>query len=216
MRSRIWRSSARVGYPGLQHEAVDLGLGQGVGPLLLDGVLGGEHEERVGQRVRDLAERHLPLLHRLEERRLDLGGGAVDLVGEEEIGEDRAPPRHELAGPLLEDHRPHEVGGKQVGGELDARELQVEGLAQRLHGEGLGEAGDALDQQVAAAEQRHHHALDEGLLPDDDLADLVDRGLDLERLLANGLVELDDVDLGLCHCPFPKNPFARGRTVPQR
>ena len=70
----------------LEHEAVHLRLGQRVGALLLDGVLGGEDEERVGQRVALAADRGLPLLHRLEHRRLGLGAGAVDLVEQHEVG----------------------------------------------------------------------------------------------------------------------------------
>jgi hypothetical protein len=35
-------------------------------------------------------DRDLALLHRLEQRRLRLGGGAVDLVGQQEVGEDGA------------------------------------------------------------------------------------------------------------------------------
>ena len=41
---------ARVAERGLQEEAVELRLGQRERPLLLDRVLGGEQEERVGQR----------------------------------------------------------------------------------------------------------------------------------------------------------------------
>src|SRR3712207_7960962 len=46
-------------------------LGELVGALGLDRVLRGQHEERVGQRVRRAADRHLALLHGLEQRRLD-------------------------------------------------------------------------------------------------------------------------------------------------
>jgi thioredoxin reductase (NADPH) len=157
--------------------------------------------------VGDVTQRDLPLLHRLEERRLDLGRGPVDLVGEEEVREHRALAGDELPGLLLVDHGPDQVGGQQVGRELDAGEAQVQHLAQRLHGQGLGEAGDPLDQQMATAEEGHHHPLDQGLLADDDLADLVDRGLDLEGLLADGLVELGDVDLG-------HGSLLRGRAFP--
>ena len=44
-----------------------------------------------------LADRHLPLLHDLEQRGLDLRGRAVDLVGEQEVAEDRAELHVELA-----------------------------------------------------------------------------------------------------------------------
>jgi hypothetical protein len=38
---------------------------------------------------------HLLLLHRLEQRRLRLGGRAVDLVAEDDVGEDRPLAQHE-------------------------------------------------------------------------------------------------------------------------
>ena len=72
----------------LQHEAVDLGLGQRISALLFERVLSGENEKRIGQPIGDIAERDLALLHGFEQRALDLGRRAVDLVGEHEIGED--------------------------------------------------------------------------------------------------------------------------------
>ena len=65
----------------LQHEAVDLRLGQRVGPFGLDRVLRRHHEERIRNRVARVPDCDLPLLHHLEQSRLDLGRRAVDLVG---------------------------------------------------------------------------------------------------------------------------------------
>ena len=68
------------------------------------------------------------LLHRLEQRRLRLGRGAVDLVGEHDVGEDRA--RLELETPCAPRSssamivRADDVGRHQVGRELDARKRQ--------------------------------------------------------------------------------------------
>jgi hypothetical protein len=83
----------RIADAELEHEAVDLRLRQRIGALLLDRVLRGEHEERPRQRERLAAQRDLMLLHRLEQRRLDLGRRAVDLVGQHDVGEDRAAAR---------------------------------------------------------------------------------------------------------------------------
>ena len=74
----------------LHQEAVALRLGQRVHALLLDRVLGGEHQERLWDGEGLAADAHLVLGHDLEQRRLHLGGGPVDLVGEHEVGEDRA------------------------------------------------------------------------------------------------------------------------------
>ena len=47
----------RVLHEHLEHEAVLLGLGQRIGPFLLDRVLRGQDEERVGELVADAARR---------------------------------------------------------------------------------------------------------------------------------------------------------------
>ena len=71
-------------------EAVELGLGQGIGALELDRVLRRDHHERRRQRVGVPVDRDLALLHRLEQRRLRLRRRAVDLVGEHDVREHRA------------------------------------------------------------------------------------------------------------------------------
>ena len=151
----------------LQHEAVDLGLGEGVGAFLLDGVLGGEDEEGVGEGVGFLADGDLALLHGFEERGLDLRGGAVDFVGEDDVGEDGAFAGGEVAGLGVVDEGSDEVGGEEVGGELDAREVGAEGLGEGLDGQGLGQTGDAFEEQVAVGEEAHEEAFEEGALADD-------------------------------------------------
>ena len=95
MRSRIWRSSSlrRVADADLEHEAVELGFGQRIGAFLLDRVLRGQDEEGLGQLVGRVADGDLPFLHGFEQGALHLGRGAVDFVGEDEVGEDRAQLR---------------------------------------------------------------------------------------------------------------------------
>ena len=115
----------------MHEEAVHLRLGQRVGALLLDGVLGRhDHEER-RQLVGRARHGDLPLLHGLEQRRLDLGRRAVDLVGQHDVGEDRPRLEDEAFGRLLaEVHlRAGDVGRQQVGGELDPAEVRLQVLA---------------------------------------------------------------------------------------
>ena len=83
----------------LQQKAIELGLRQRERPLELDGVHGREDREDLGKLMRDAVERDATLLHALEERGLGLGGGAIDLVGEQEVGEDR--PLGEPEGAVL-------------------------------------------------------------------------------------------------------------------
>jgi hypothetical protein len=79
----------------MKRSSCDSGSGKGAREVLR--VLRGDDEERVGQRRGDAVDRDLPLVHRLEQRRLRARARAVDLVGEEDVGEDRALPEDELA-----------------------------------------------------------------------------------------------------------------------
>ena len=96
------------------------------------------------------SDRDLPLLHRLEQRALHLRGRPVDLVGQDEVREDRPERDLELAELLVEDPRPDDVRGDEVGRELDALELSADRLRERLHRHRLREPGNALDEEVPA------------------------------------------------------------------
>ena len=112
--------SLRVADVGAEEKAVELRFRQGEGPFQLDRVLGGDDQEWARQRMGLAFDRDLPLFHRFQQRRLGTWTGAVDLVGQHHVGEDRARVKLELAGALAEDQRAADVGGKQVGRELDA------------------------------------------------------------------------------------------------
>ena len=79
----------RVADRHLHREAVELGLGQRVGALVLDGILGRDHEEGPIELIALAVDRDLRLLHRLEQCGLRLRRGTVDLVDEQHVGEDR-------------------------------------------------------------------------------------------------------------------------------
>ena len=83
-------ADGRIVDDDLHQEAVELRLGQRISALGLDRVLGRHHDERQRDLVGRSADRHLLLLHHLEQRRLHLGRGAVDLVGEQEVAQHRA------------------------------------------------------------------------------------------------------------------------------
>ena len=130
-----------------------------------------------------MADRDLPLLHDLEQRRLHLGGRAVDLVGEQEVAEDRAELGVELVLVRAEDPRADEVARHEVGRELDPRERAAEDGRGRLDRQGLGEAGHALDQEMAAGEKAHEQPLEHLFLPGDDAPDLEERLFELRQVL---------------------------------
>ena len=135
------------------HEPVPLRFGQRVGPFHLDRVLGGHHHERLGQLVGMAVHRHLVLLHAFEQGGLGLGGGAVDFVADDDVGEDGTGPELELARRLVVDGHAGHVRGEQVGGELDPADGAVDRAGQGLGEERLADAGHVFEQQVALGQQ---------------------------------------------------------------
>ncbi len=164
----------REGDPELEQEAVELRLRQGIGAFHLERVLGRQDEERRIELVALARDRDLLLLHRLEEGRLGLGRGTVDLVGQHEVGEDRSRLEAELPAAILldQDVGAHDVGRHQVGRELDAVEGAVDDLGHGAHEHRLAEPRHALQQRVAVGEHADQGLPDEGILTDDDPTDL--------------------------------------------
>ena len=156
----------------LEHEPVDLRLGQRIRALGLDRVLRREHQERRRHLMGVVTDRDLTLLHHLEQRALHLGGRAVDLVREQEVAEHRAELGVEAARVRPEDPRADEVGGHEVGRELQALERAAEHVGDGLDGQRLGQTGNALEQHVPTGQERHEHALEHRLLADDHPLDL--------------------------------------------
>ncbi len=158
----------------VEHEAVELGLGEGVGAFLFDGVLGGHDEKGFGEAVLDAAGGDLVFLHGFQECGLGFGGGAVDFVGEDRIGEDGAADEAEgaFAGHFFffDDFGAGDVGGHEVGGKLDAVEGERKGFRESGDQEGFGEAGDADEEAVAAAEEGDQEFFHDLGLADDDLS----------------------------------------------
>ena len=153
-----------------EHEAVQLGLGQLERARLLDRVLRGDGQKRGRQAEGRPPDGHAAFLHRFQQGRLHLGRGAVDFVGQQDVGEDRAAVHVERGRGLVEDLRAEDVGRQEVDRELHAAELQVDGPGHGADQQRLGQSGHALQEQVSAGEQRDQHALDHLFLTDDDLA----------------------------------------------
>ena len=168
---------ARVVEPVIQEEAVELRLGQLERARLLDRVLRGDDEEGDGEPETLVADGDLPLLHGFQHGALGLGRGAVDLVGQQQVGEHRAFAHAEIARPLIEDFRADHVGGEHVDGELDAGELEIDRLGHGVDQQRLGQSRHSLQHEVPAGEQGDQDALDDHVLADNDLghaaADLV-------------------------------------------
>jgi hypothetical protein len=125
-----------------------------------------------------MADRDLLLLHDLEQRGLDLGRRAVDLVREQEVAEYGPELGLERPGVGAVDARAHQVGGHEVRGELEPLERSAQHIRDGLDRERLREPGHALEQHVAAGQQGHEQPLEHPLLADDDALDLEQRCLE--------------------------------------
>ena len=108
-----------------EKEAVELRFGKRVGALHLDRVLRGQHEERARHQVLLSRDGDMSFLHRFKEGALSLWRGPIDLVGEENIGEDRAGFETKPLRPVFvlnDEIGADDVGGHQVGRELNPGE----------------------------------------------------------------------------------------------
>ncbi len=101
--------------------------------------------------------RHLPLAHRLQQRTLRPRRGAVDLVGQHDIGEDRPPTEDELVRLAVVHAAAGDVGRQQVGRKLDAVEHAGQAAGDGLAHQRLAHAGHVLQQHVFARQERHDH-----------------------------------------------------------
>ena len=114
-------------------------------------------------------------LHGFEQGGLGFRWRAVDLVGEDEVREERAFDEGEVATAILaflDDFAAGDVGGHQVGGELHALEGEVQRARERRDEERFREAGHAHHEAMAAGENGLEHLVNDEVLADDDLADL--------------------------------------------
>jgi len=134
------------------------------------------------------AGRDLALLHGLQQRGLRLGRGAIDLVGQHHVGEDRSPGEDELLTLGVEDAAAGDVGRQQIRRELDAAELARHAAGQGLAHQGLAHPRHVLQQHVLAGQQRHHAQAHDVALAEHDLGDVLlqlpDQRTWLERHLA--------------------------------
>jgi len=85
---------------------------------------------------------------------LDLGRRTIDLVRQDEIAEYRPMFGTERTVLWVINHGSDDVGGQHVGRKLQTLEAHRNATRQSLQGQGLRQAGDALQQHVTIGEQR--------------------------------------------------------------
>ena len=164
-----------------QHEPVQLRFRQRISAFLLDGILRGDDEEWRRERVGFAVHRHGKFLHGFEERGLGFRRRAVDFVGEQQIGENRAAMKNQRAALAtfvsLQNLRAGDVRRHEVGRELDAPEIPAKQIGERLHHHRFGEAGHPDHERMAAGEQARQQQANHLVLTDEDRTQLFLQGL---------------------------------------
>jgi len=139
-------------------------------------------------------------LHGLQQRRLGAGAGAVDFVGHQELTEDRSLDETETARAAIRFFQhlgAQNVGGHQVGRELDALVVEAEDRAHGVNEKRLGKTGHADKQRVTAGQHGDQRLVDHLLLAIDHFADGGTRRGDLG---ARGFYFLDGVAVRFTEC----------------
>ena len=173
-------SSSRSGaaIDDLQQEAILLGLGERISAFVFDGVLRGEYGEVRGERVGFAINGDGALLHGLQQSGLRFRGSAVDFVGQQEGSKHRPAHQGELAAAQVEDVGAGDVGGHQIGSELNAREVAAQHAGQRSDQQRLRDAGHALNQCVLAGQDHDEGLVHYAVLAQDDFRHLGPRVVD--------------------------------------
>jgi hypothetical protein len=159
----------------LQQEPVELGFGQRIGAFLLERVLRGQYVERgCGRSWRSppnvtwyscIACRSADWV-RGEARLISSAISSWVKIGPLTNRKERLPLSR-----LFEHLRAENVGGHQVGRELDAAGRDAEHGAERFDQLRLGKARHADEQRVAARQHRKQGLLDHAFLAEDHLGD---------------------------------------------
>ena len=86
----LFRARIRIADLDLHQEAVELRFRQRIRAVMLGRILCRENHERTGKRIGGVFDRHLIFVHRFQQRALGFRRGAIDFVGKNDVGEDRA------------------------------------------------------------------------------------------------------------------------------
>ena len=118
---------------------------------MLDWILRCKDYEDRGQRAGLAIDRHLALLHGLQQRRLRFRGCAIDFVCQQEICENGPPHEPKFLRLQVENACPRDVCRHQIRRKLNALEVARDRARQRFHQQGFPHAGHTFDERVSAS-----------------------------------------------------------------
>src|ERR1700730_4567151 len=95
--------------------------------MVLPRILCSDHQEWLWQRVRARVHRDLAFVHGLEQGRLRFGGGSVDFIGQQDVGENRSSLELKLLLDCGVNRDSKDIRWQHVTGELDPLKATVDG-----------------------------------------------------------------------------------------
>src|SRR5438445_3115763 len=117
---------------------------------MLYGILRGNHQKGLWQRIRMRVYRNLPFVHCLKKRRLRFRRSAVDLICQQNVGEQGAAFELELLLHGRVDRNSNHVGWQHIAGELNSLKAAIDCSRQRLTESSLANSWNAFYEQVSA------------------------------------------------------------------
>ncbi len=143
----IWIAQAE-----LHHETVELGLGQGKRSFMVDWILGGNQQERSGQRVRHAVDCDSTLGHGFEHRGLCSRRRAIDFVSENDVRKQRAGSKLELSRLLVKDRGAGHIARQKIRRALDSLEFAPDASGKCPSQHRLGHSRNVFEQNVSFAQ----------------------------------------------------------------
>src|SRR5206468_2376316 len=134
-------------------EAIKLRLGKRVSTVVFDWILRGDDQERLRQRMSFPIDGDLRFVHGFEQGGLRARRGAVDFVGQNDVGKKRAGTKLKFARVGLVHADAEHIARQKVGSKLNALKSTMKRFRERLRESGRSYSGDIFDQQVPAGEQ---------------------------------------------------------------
>ena len=138
---------------------------------MFDRVLGGDDVEMTTQRVIRAVDRDRSLIHRLQQGGLGLGRRAVDLVRQQDVGEDRPLHEPECIGAEIEQIGAQDIARHQVRRELDTPEIERKSRGETAREEGLCRTRRPFQEHMATRKDGDQQLINNPVLAMDRLTD---------------------------------------------
>ena len=152
---------------------VQLRLRQWIGTVIVLRILGRDNEERLRQDMPLAVDSHHRFGHALKQARLGSRRRPVDLVGENDIAENRAGNKPELLEFFIENVRSGNIARQHIRRELNPAVGRLNRLGKRLYENAFSHSRSILQQEMPVRHQADDHVADDVGFAFEDDADVL-------------------------------------------